>query len=75
MGALAGIITGGLVVLIWRQIDGGIFSVYEILPGFILSTAAIMLVSLADRPPAPVIIAEFDSLNDIMCSEEKLESV
>ncbi|MBK1720369.1 sodium/proline symporter PutP [Thiocystis violacea] len=45
LGALAGILTGGLTVVIWKQLDGGLFDLYEILPGIILSTVAILVVS------------------------------
>ena len=42
-GALAGIIVGGLTVLIWKQLSGGLFDLYEIVPGFLLSLAAIFI--------------------------------
>lgn len=44
-GALAGIITGGLTVICWKQLQGGIFDLYEIVPGFIFSLLAIVIVS------------------------------
>lgn len=61
-GALAGIVTGGLTVLIWKQLDGGLFAIYEILPGFLFSIMAIVLFSRVGKPPAPEISEEFDSL-------------
>ena len=45
-GALAGILAGGLTVVIWKPLQGGLFDLYEIVPGFIVSTLAILLVSL-----------------------------
>ncbi len=42
-GALAGVLVGGLTVLIWRPLAGGML--YEIVPGIILATLAIILVS------------------------------
>lgn len=48
-GALAGIITGGATVIAWKQLAGGIFEVYEIVPGFLLSTLAIVAVSLIEQ--------------------------
>lgn len=54
-GAIAGVLVGGLTVLIWRQLSGGIFDLYELLPGFVLSTAAIVLVSAVTKCPAEVI--------------------
>lgn len=47
-GALAGMIVGGLTVIIWPQLEGGIFELYEIVPGFFLSMLAIWLVSQLD---------------------------
>jgi sodium/proline symporter len=49
LGALAGILTGGLTVMIWKQLSGGpwgIFDLYEIVPGVILSFIAFWLLSL-----------------------------
>ncbi|WP_419821677.1 sodium/proline symporter PutP [Anoxybacterium hadale] len=47
-GAIAGMITGGVVDLFWYYMksNGGIFAVYEIIPGFIASTIVIICVSL-----------------------------
>ncbi|MBN1466377.1 sodium/proline symporter PutP [candidate division KSB1 bacterium] len=50
-GALAGIIVGGVTVLIWKQLSGGIFELYEIVPGFLLSCAAIVIFSYAEGRP------------------------
>jgi len=44
-GALAGILVGGLTVIIWPRLDGAIFELYELVPGFALSWLAIWLVS------------------------------
>jgi sodium/proline symporter len=58
-GALAGILAGGLTVVIWKQLEGGLYDLYEILPGFLISLAAIVLVSLLGRAPSAEIGAEF----------------
>lgn len=57
-GALAGIVVGGLTVLIWKQFAW--FGLYEIVPGFIFSLLVIYLVSKWDAPPSAEIQAEFD---------------
>jgi sodium/proline symporter len=44
-GALAGMLAGGLTVILWKQGSGGIFALYEMVPGVVLSTLAIVLVS------------------------------
>lgn len=51
-GAMAGMLVGGITVLVWKQLTGGIFELYEILPGFLLSSIAILLFSLTDSPPS-----------------------
>jgi sodium/proline symporter len=48
--ALAGIISGGLTVIVWKQLSGGIFDLYEIVPGFLLSALVIVVVTLLTAP-------------------------
>ncbi len=57
-GAYAGIITGGLVVLIWKHFAW--FGLYELVPGFLLSALAIVIFSLMDKEPSKKIQDEFD---------------
>lgn len=51
-GALAGIVTGSVTVAVWSQLDGGLFDVYEILPGCLFAAVSIVVVSLLQAPPA-----------------------
>jgi sodium/proline symporter len=44
-GALAGMLVGGLTVILWKQGSGGIFELYEMVPGVVLSSLAIWAVS------------------------------
>ena len=66
-GALAGMITGTAMVLIWHNFIkplGGIFAVYELLPAFILAAIAIFVVSLLTEKPSAEIEDEFDHFMD-----------
>ncbi len=60
-GALAGIIVGGVTIVIWKQISGGIFDVYEIVPGIIFSTLAIVIVSLVTDEPNKEVVSQHNS--------------
>lgn len=60
-GALAGIVAGGLTVIAWKQLSGGVFDLYEIVPGFVISVIAIVAVSLMDSEPSKEIQDEFDA--------------
>lgn len=47
-GALAGILVGGITVVVWHHLagNGGIFQLYEMVPGVAFSAAAAVIVSL-----------------------------
>ena len=60
-GAMAGMISGGITVIAWHYAQGGIFSLYELLPAFIVSSIFIVVVSLLTKAPEQEIIDEFES--------------
>jgi len=59
-GVIAGIIVGGVTVLVWKQF--ALFGLYEIVPGFLLSLLAIYGISLLGEPPAQDIQETFDAV-------------
>ncbi|WP_011961155.1 MULTISPECIES: sodium/proline symporter PutP [Psychrobacter] len=68
-GALAGMIVGALTVIIWvyagiQTPDGVALNdwLYAIIPGFILSSIAIVVVSLATAAPSAKIQAKFEEM-------------
>ncbi len=51
--ALSGILSGGITVVLWKNLSGGLFDLYEIFPGFIISTLLIVTITLlSPRPEA-----------------------
>ncbi len=62
-GAIAGMAAGGVTVFLWKYLVkpiGGVFSVYELLPAFIIGIAAIVIVSLLTKAPSKDILDEFE---------------
>ncbi|WP_394208846.1 sodium/proline symporter PutP [Enterovibrio calviensis] len=59
-GALAGVIIGGVTVVVWKQISGGIFDIYEIVPGFIFASVAIISISKMTGGAADTVMQKFD---------------
>ncbi len=57
-GALAGILVGGITIVVWKQLSGGWFDVYEIVPGIIFSTISIVVVSLLTGEPEESVKAQ-----------------
>jgi sodium/proline symporter len=54
-GALAGMIAGSKTVVIWANLEGGLFDIYETLPGFLVGMLAVILFIVIDRSvPTPV---------------------
>jgi sodium/proline symporter len=69
-GAVAGMASGGGMVFLWKlalKPLGGAFGIYELLPAFLLSCAAIVIVSLATRAPSREIQDEFEAAKTFEC--------
>lgn len=65
-GAIAGIIIGGITTIIWKHLNSGIFDLYEIVPGFLLSSIFIFVVSLLDKKPIKTVMDEFEKVQVII---------
>lgn len=70
-GALAGIISGGLTVIIWDYIPfvggqtlGSATGIYSLLVGFIISILLIVIVSLCTKAPSSEMLKEFDDVKN-----------
>ncbi|KAF0816083.1 MULTISPECIES: sodium/proline symporter PutP [unclassified Cytobacillus] len=59
-GALAGIIVGAVTVIVWAQLTGGLFDLYELAPGFIFAGLAIIIVSLFDKAPSKEVQEQYN---------------
>ena len=59
-GILAGILVGGITVLVWKQF--AFFGLYEIIPGFFLSLLSIYIISKLDKEPEKKITDTFDTV-------------
>ena len=65
-GALAGMVSGGVMVFVWKYLVrpmGGLWDIYELLPAFLVGCAAIVAVSLATAPPSQEICREYDQVD------------
>ena len=64
-GALAGMVSGGVMIFVWKYLVrpmGGIWNIYELLPAFIVSSIAIVVVSLLTPAPSKEIEREFEAV-------------
>lgn len=64
-GALAGILSGGIAVLVWRNLIKSYINLYELLPAFIVSVVVIVIVSLATSEPDAEVQKEYDEFMEL----------
>ncbi|MDO5092423.1 MAG: sodium/proline symporter PutP [Propionibacteriaceae bacterium] len=73
-GAFLGMLSGAVVVAIFGSLEGGIFDLYEILPGFVVNVVVAVGVSLATKP-APGVDEEFDKAAQLVSTFRRGELV
>ncbi|WP_444684945.1 sodium/proline symporter PutP [Alkalicoccus luteus] len=59
-GALAGMISGGVTVIVWALLEGGIFDLYELVSGFVISSLFIIIFSKVGAKPTKEMHDEFE---------------
>ncbi len=77
-GAIAGMITGATMVIVWHNLIkplGGVFGIYELLPAFLLGCLAIVVVSLITKEPSQAVYDEFDHYMDEERVDRNLDAV
>ncbi|MGN0515030.1 MAG: sodium/proline symporter PutP [Lachnospiraceae bacterium] len=65
-GALAGMLSGGIMVFVWKYLVrplGGAWNIYELLPAFIVACIFIIVVSLLTPAPDESIVREFEEID------------
>ena len=69
-------LVGGITTFVWKFYLSGfsaeIFQIYELVPGFVLSFATIVVVSLCTKAPSKEIQDEFDAVEHTRLSDMKL---
>jgi sodium/proline symporter len=64
-GALAGMVSGAVMVFLWKFVIsklGGAFAIYELLPAFIISLVLIIVVSLITPAPSKEVVEVFEAV-------------
>jgi len=67
-GAVAGMITGGVSVFVWKLLlkpMGGIWGIYELLPAFLISCVFITVVSLLTKEPPEEVQKDFEKAQSL----------
>lgn len=62
LSALVAMFLGAVTVVIWSNLEGGIFDLYEIVPGFLLASLAIVVISLSRPQHLASVLARFEKV-------------
>lgn len=68
-GAIAGMVSGGAMIFIWKFLVrplGGAFNIYELLPAFIIALIFNIVVSLLTKAPSDEIVKEFEAVQETL---------
>lgn len=63
-GALAGMLVGAVTVVVWKQFAW--LGIYEIIPGFLFASLAIVIFSLFSAPPTRAMQERFDAVREVL---------
>ena len=68
-GALWGIISGAVIVVLWKQLEGGpfgLFGLYEMFPAFLISLLVIYIVSrMTQHNCPPEVLSRFEQASQV----------
>ena len=67
-GAIAGMISGGVMIFLWKYVIaklGGVFAIYELLPAFIVAVLMIVIVSKLTGKPEQAVIDKFEEVKNM----------
>ena len=68
-GALLGMLSGGIMIFVWKfgiANLGGIFTIYELLPAFVVNCIVILVVSIVTGGPDKETAETFDKVNEMV---------
>jgi len=62
--AIAGMALGAITVVVWSNLQGGLFELYEMVPGFFLSSLAIVVVTRIAPQRNEQVLQEFEQVRE-----------
>ena len=64
VGALAGMVSGAVTVIVWRQLDPFGWGLYEIVPGFVVAFICIILFNMLGPSPSEQMQSDFNAVSE-----------
>jgi len=64
--AIVGMIVGGVTVVVWSNLTGGLFDLYEIVPGFALASMVIVIITLLKPASDARALSTFEEVEQLV---------
>ncbi len=61
LAAMAGLLSGAVTVVLWSKLSGGVFDLYELVPGFGVAFLLILAISLLRPQKQQTVLTQFDA--------------
>ncbi|MBT73932.1 MAG: sodium/proline symporter PutP [Gammaproteobacteria bacterium] len=68
LSAVVGMLLGAVTVVVWSNLNGRIFDLYEILPGFAFASVAIITISLLKPEENDATLKQYDSAQTLLAT-------
>ena len=68
LSAVVGMLLGAVTVVVWLNLNGRIFDLYEILPGFAFASVAIITISLLKPEENDATLKQYDSAQTLLAT-------
>lgn len=69
LSAIIGMLVGAVTVVIWSNLSGGIFDLYEIVPGFLFASIAIVFITILRPERKQPTLEQYDAVNEMLAAE------
>ena len=71
LSAVIGMVVGAVTVVVWSNLSGGLFELYEIVPGFLFASLSIVFVNLLKLEQNESILRQYDDVQDSLAASDR----
>lgn len=70
ISAVIGMVVGAVTVVVWSNLSGGLFELYEIVPGFLFASLSIVFVNLFKLEQNESTLSQYDDVQDSLAASD-----
>ena len=70
ISAVIGMVVGAVTVVVWSNLSGGLFELYEIVPGFLFASLSIVFVNLFKLEQNESTLSQYDDVQDSLTASD-----